>query len=69
MQRHGSRLPLVAELQAIIDVGFTLSNRSVALQKAKLPSNLEFLRTYQTTLSHDDLTAAGRQELFDHGVL
>ena len=69
MQRHGSRLPLVTELPAIQGLVAKLGNNSAAIAKAHLPSNLQFLKAgYVSTLGHDDLTAPGRQELFDHGV-
>lgn len=70
MQRHGSRYPLSSELTFITGLVGKLSNASAAIKKAKLPSTLEFLKDgYTTTLGHDDLTAPGRQQLFNHGVL
>ena len=70
MQRHGARYPLVSELAFITALVEKLGNHSAAIQKAHLPSGMEFLKSgYVSTLGHDDLTAPGRQELFDHGVL
>ena len=69
MQRHGSRLPLTSELPFIQGLASKLANHSAAIQKARLPANLEFLKAgYVSTLSHDNLTIVGRRELFDHGV-
>ncbi|CAE6417602.1 hypothetical protein BN14_02438 [Rhizoctonia solani AG-1 IB] len=42
---------------------------SASIQSTHLPSELEFLKSgYNTTLGHDDLTAPGRLQLFEHGV-
>ena len=51
------------------DLVAKLANASGAIQKARLPANLEFLKDgYTSTLGHDDLTAPGRLQLFEHGV-
>ncbi|PSR78997.1 hypothetical protein PHLCEN_2v7184 [Hermanssonia centrifuga] len=69
MQRHGSRYPLVSELVFITNLVSNLAGSSAAIKKAELPSSMEFLKTgYTSTLGHDDLTAPGRLQLFDHGV-
>ena len=69
MQRHGARYPLVSELASITGLVAKLGNASAAIEKARLPAGLAFLKDgYTSTLGHDDLTAPGRQELFDHGV-
>ena len=69
MHRHGSRYPLVSELVFVTDLVAKLANASGAIQKARLPANLEFLKDgYTSTLGHDDLTAPGRPQLFEHGV-
>ena len=69
MGRHGSRYPLASELVFITDLVAKLGNASAAVQKAQLPSGLAFLKDgYASTLGHDDLTAAGRLQLFKHGV-
>lgn len=69
MQRHGSRYPLASELVYITGLVNKLANASAAIKKAKLPSGLAFLKEgYNSTLGHDDLTAPGRQQLFNHGI-
>ncbi|CAL1716254.1 unnamed protein product [Somion occarium] len=69
MHRHGSRFPLSNELPFITNLVSKLSNNSAAIQKAKLPDNLAFLKEgYTTTLGVNDLTAPGRAQLFQHGV-
>ncbi|OSD06427.1 phosphoglycerate mutase-like protein [Trametes coccinea BRFM310] len=69
MHRHGSRYPLASELVYITDLVSKLANTSAAIKKARLPDSLAFLKDgYTSTLGHDDLTAPGRMELFDHGV-
>ncbi|KAI0346521.1 phosphoglycerate mutase-like protein [Trametopsis cervina] len=69
MHRHGSRFPLASELPFIQNLAAKLANHTAAVQKAKLPANLAFLKQgYASTLGHDNLTAVGRKELFDHGV-
>lgn len=69
MHRHGSRYPLSSELVSITNLVAKLSNASAAVQKARLPQSMAFLKEgYHSTLGHDDLTAPGRRQLFDHGV-
>lgn len=69
MHRHGSRYPLASELVFITDLVAKLGNASAAIQKARFPAGLEFLKDgYVSTLGHDDLTAPGRLQLFQHGV-
>ncbi|KIJ66951.1 hypothetical protein HYDPIDRAFT_85676 [Hydnomerulius pinastri MD-312] len=69
MHRHGSRWPLASELVFIQNLTYKLGNASDAIQKAKLPPNMEFLKDgYVTHLGHDNLTAPGREQLFEHGV-
>lgn len=69
MGRHGSRYPLASELVFITNLVGKLTNHSEVIAKAKLPAGLAFLKEgYASTLGHDDLTAIGRQQLFDHGV-
>ena len=69
MQRHGARYPLVSELASITGLVAKLGNHSAALRKARLPEELAFLKDgYTSTLGHDDLTAPGRLQLFEHGV-
>lgn len=69
MGRHGSRYPLSTELSFIQGLVYKLGNNSAAIQKAQLPSNLQFLKDgYTTSLGINDLTAPGRAQLFQHGV-
>ncbi|KAL0948620.1 hypothetical protein HGRIS_010429 [Hohenbuehelia grisea] len=69
MGRHGSRFPLASELVFITNLTTKLASKASALQRARLPSELAFLKEgYTSTLGHDDLTAMGRRQLFDHGV-
>lgn len=69
MGRHGSRFPLASELPFIQNLTYLLGNKSEAVQEAHLPKELQFLKDgYTTTLGHDDLTAPGREQLFNHGV-
>lgn len=69
MHRHGARFPLSSELVFIQNLASKLANHTADIQKAKLPESLEFLKVgYNSTLGHDNLTAIGRAELFDHGV-
>ncbi|CEL61834.1 hypothetical protein RSOLAG1IB_04584 [Rhizoctonia solani AG-1 IB] len=67
--RHGSRYPLASELVFIQGLSSKLAMASASIQSTHLPSELEFLKSgYNTTLGHDDLTAPGRLQLFEHGV-
>ncbi|KAL4266695.1 Histidine phosphatase superfamily protein [Pleurotus pulmonarius] len=67
--RHGSRYPLASELVFITNMTAKLSSNAQAISRSRLPKELRFLKNgYTSTLGHDDLTAIGRQELFDHGV-
>ncbi|KAI0749453.1 phosphoglycerate mutase-like protein [Daedaleopsis nitida] len=69
MHRHGSRYPLTSELVFITELVAKLGKSSVSIQKARLPSSMDFLKHgYVSTLGHDDLTAPGRLQLFQHGV-
>ncbi|KAH9945329.1 phosphoglycerate mutase-like protein [Epithele typhae] len=67
--RHGSRYPLSSELTSITGLVQALGNATGAVAKARLPADLAFLKAgYTSTLGHDDLTAPGRLQLFQHGV-
>lgn len=69
MHRHGSRYPLSSELVFVTNLVAKLGNSSQAIQKARLPENLQFLKDgYTSTLGQNDLTAPGRLQLFEHGV-
>ncbi|KAH7335295.1 phosphoglycerate mutase-like protein [Rhizoctonia solani] len=56
--RHGSRYPLASELVFIQGLSSKLAMASASIHSAHLPSELD----------HDDLTAPGRLQLFEHGV-
>lgn len=46
-----------------------LDNNLAAIQKARLPEGLAFLKDgYTSTLGVNDLTPPGRLQLFQHGV-
>jgi acid phosphatase len=69
LNRHGSRYPLGSELTSVTGLVTALANHSSAVAKAKLPSSLAFLKNgYTSTLGTNDLTAPGRQQLFDAGI-
>ncbi|KAJ8519066.1 hypothetical protein ONZ45_g3959 [Pleurotus djamor] len=69
MGRHGSRYPLASELVFITNMTAKLATRASAITRARLPKELQFLKNgYISNLGHDDLTAIGRRELFEHGV-
>ncbi|KAL0948618.1 hypothetical protein HGRIS_010427 [Hohenbuehelia grisea] len=67
MARHGSRTPSF-ELPLIKAMTEQLARASDAIARAKLPKELVFLKKgYQTTLSEGTMTAAGRQQILEHG--
>lgn len=69
MGRHGSRYPLGSELAFVTGLVQKLGNNSAAIQKARLPEGLAFLKDgYTSTLGVNDLTPPGRMQLFQHGV-
>lgn len=68
MGRHGSRWPLASELIYITNLTAKLSASSKYIANIDLPENLKFITSYQSTLGHDNLTAPGRQQLFNHGI-
>lgn len=69
MGRHGSRYPLSNELAFVTGLVKKLDNNLAAIQKARLPEGLAFLKDgYTSTLGVNDLTPPGRLQLFQHGV-
>lgn len=69
MGRHGSRWPLASELEYIVNLTTKVSGSWDYIQNADLPESMSFLKNgYTTSLGHDNLTATGRKQLFDHGV-
>ncbi|KAJ8594145.1 phosphoglycerate mutase-like protein [Rhizopogon salebrosus TDB-379] len=68
MHRHGSRGP-IGEHKYIGHLVQTLDDAADVVQKANLPSELEFLKAgYSSRLTPHNLTIFGRKELFDHGI-
>ncbi|KAJ7592968.1 phosphoglycerate mutase-like protein [Mycena floridula] len=67
MGRHGSRWPLASKLVFITNLTQKLSTANFS--QAHLPKNLQFIKSYTSTLGHDNLTIIGRQQLFNHGVI
>ncbi|KAJ7077123.1 phosphoglycerate mutase-like protein [Mycena belliarum] len=69
MGRHGSRFPLSGERPYITNLTAKLARAADAVQKARLPKSMAFLKDgYTSTLGVNDLTAPGRLQLFQHGV-
>lgn len=65
VHRHGSRYPTSSASVA------TLPNRIAELlgNGTRFTGNMEFLNTWKYQLGKEELTALGRQQLFDSGVL
>ncbi|ORY59738.1 histidine phosphatase superfamily [Pseudomassariella vexata] len=71
VHRHGSRNPLSDELGVIQNLSYYMNNHTdqFSQPRAKLPAAFSFFTTgWNTTLKTNDLSAPGRQQLFDHGV-
>ncbi|KAL7625737.1 hypothetical protein AAE478_004960 [Parahypoxylon ruwenzoriense] len=71
IHRHGSRHPHPNELEVIQSLSSYLSNNSALLSNPRKdpPNAWSFLtKGWNNTFDTDDLTAPGRQQLFDHGV-
>lgn len=68
MQRHGSRFPLASENAYSTNVSALFQSAEGQRLLANFTGELEFLKTWTNRLGHDDLTAPGRQQLFEHGV-
>ncbi|KAI1378085.1 phosphoglycerate mutase-like protein [Hypoxylon crocopeplum] len=71
IHRHGSRHPHQEELDIIQDLSYYINNNSALFSnpQAQLPDAWYFLTEgWNSSLGTDDLTAPGRQQLFDHGV-
>ncbi len=75
--RHGSRHPHADELAAVRELAGYVAGRSAlfARPRAPVPPAWSFLRDeahrqlgWNDSLRTDELTAPGRQQLFDHGV-
>lgn len=71
IHRHGSRQPLSDEIIAIQNLSYYINNNSdlFSAPKAALPAEYAFLTDgWNSSFTTDDLSAPGRQQLFDHGV-
>ncbi|CAJ2505129.1 Uu.00g125230.m01.CDS01 [Anthostomella pinea] len=72
VHRHGSRNPLSDEITVIDDLAYYLGNNSALFSQpqAELPDEYAFLAEGWTSsaFTTNDLSAPGRQQLFDHGV-
>ncbi|OTA98082.1 hypothetical protein M426DRAFT_77165 [Hypoxylon sp. CI-4A] len=71
IHRHGSRHPHADELAVVRDLSYYINNNSDLFSKPKAqpPDAWSFLmKGWNCTLGTDDLTAPGREQLFDHGV-
>ncbi|KIY42852.1 phosphoglycerate mutase-like protein [Fistulina hepatica ATCC 64428] len=69
MGRHGSRYPLSDEIVYITNLTAKLADAAEYIAMADLPDNMLFLKHgYKSDLGTNNLTAPGRQQLFNHGV-
>ncbi|KAI6083057.1 phosphoglycerate mutase-like protein [Hypoxylon rubiginosum] len=71
VHRHGSRHPHADELDIIQDLSYYINNNSALFSNphAEIPDGWTFLTEgWNASFGTDDLTAPGRQQLFDHGV-
>lgn len=72
VHRHGSRQPLSDEIVAIQNLSYYINNNTdlFSAPKAALPAEYAFLtHGWNSTFTTNDLSAPGRQQLFDHGVV
>lgn len=71
VHRHGSRNPLSDEIGAIQNLSYYINNNSALFSapETELPAEYDFLTAgWNSTFTINDLSAPGRQQLFDHGV-
>jgi acid phosphatase len=71
VHRHGSRQPLSDEVGAIRNLSYYINNNTDLFSNPKiaLPAEYAFLTAgWNSTFTINDLSAPGRQQLFDHGV-
>ncbi|KAH8651089.1 histidine phosphatase superfamily [Xylariales sp. PMI_506] len=71
IHRHGSRQPLSNEVVVIQDLAYYINNNTALFSQpqGQVPSAFSFLANgWNSTFGINDLTAPGRQQLFDHGV-
>lgn len=71
VHRHGSRQPISGEIQVIQALSYYINNNSALFKNphGSPPNEFAFLQEgWASTFGVNDLTAPGRQQLFDHGV-
>ncbi|KAI1872100.1 uncharacterized protein JN550_004303 [Neoarthrinium moseri] len=71
VHRHGSRNPLSDEIGAIRNLSYYINNNTdlFSQPQTELPTEFAFLtKGWNSTFTTNDLSAIGRQQLFDHGV-
>ncbi|KAI0152988.1 histidine phosphatase superfamily [Xylariaceae sp. FL1272] len=71
VHRHGSRSPLSDEVGAIQNLSYYINNNSALFSspQTELPTEFTFLTAgWNSTFGINDLSAPGRQQLFNHGV-
>lgn len=71
VHRHGSRNPLSDEIGTIQSLAYYIGNESslFSAPRVPVPDALAFLQEgWNDTFTTNDLSATGRQQLFDHGV-
>lgn len=71
VHRHGSRQPLSDEVAVIRNLSYYINNNSALFSQpqTETPDAFSFLtKGWNSTFTINDLTATGRQQLFDHGV-
>ncbi|KIW05637.1 uncharacterized protein PV09_03508 [Verruconis gallopava] len=71
IHRHGSRQPLSDEIGVIQDLSYYVNNNTdmFSSPQEKLSPGFVFLsKGWKSTFTTNDLSAVGRQQLFDHGV-
>lgn len=71
VHRHGSRNPLSDEVGVIRNLSYYINNNTALFSgpQTELPQEFAFLTDgWNSTFTINDLSATGRQQLFDHGV-
>jgi acid phosphatase len=71
IHRHGSRQPLSSELPTIQNLSYYINNNTALFKNphGQLPDEFSFLSSgWSSTFTSNNLSAVGRQQLFDHGV-
>ncbi|KAK9802414.1 putative Histidine phosphatase superfamily [Seiridium cardinale] len=71
VHRHGSRNPLSDEVGVIQNLSYYINSNTALFStpQTELPKEYSFLTEgWNSTFTINDLSASGRQQLFDHGV-